>query len=98
MIKMTERAAQEVKSIVASKFLPESTVLRVDAEPVEGKNELKLMLKLDTQEPEPGDMVETTSGTRLAIDQAAAEVLGDMRLDYSEDSGNFVFERSEPAV
>ncbi|HUZ46310.1 MAG TPA: iron-sulfur cluster biosynthesis family protein [Terriglobia bacterium] len=98
MIKMTERAAQEVKSIVTSKSLPETTVLRVDAKPVEGKNELKLTLKLDTKEPEADDVVEATSGTRLAVDETVAEALGDLQLDYSEDSGNFVFERPEPAV
>ena len=98
MIKMTERAAQEVKAIVTSKSLPETTVLRVDAKPVEGKNELKLMLKLDTKEPEADDMVEATSGTRLAVDETVAEALGDLQLDYSEDSGNFVFERPEPAA
>jgi Fe-S cluster assembly iron-binding protein IscA len=98
MIKMTERAAQEVKAIVTSKSLPETTILRVEAKPVEGKNELKLTLKLDAKEPEPDDVVETTSGTRLAIDETVAEALGDLRLDYREDSGNFVFERPEPTA
>jgi Fe-S cluster assembly iron-binding protein IscA len=96
MIKMTERAAQEVKSIVASKSLPATTFLRVDARPVEGKNELRLTLKLDTKEPESDDLVETTAGTRLAVDEAVAAALGDLHLDYSEESGNFVFERAEP--
>ncbi len=95
MIKMTERAAQEVKSLVTSKSLPETTLLRVDARPVEGKNELRLTLKLDTKEPEPDDVVESTAGTRLAIDETVAEALGDLKLDYSEDSGNFIFERPE---
>ena len=92
---MTERAAQEVKSLVTSKSLPETTLLRVDARPVEGKNELRLTLKLDTKEPEPDDVVESTAGTRLAIDETVAEALGDLKLDYSEDSGNFIFERPE---
>jgi len=87
MIKMTERAAQEVKSLVTSKSLPETTLLRVDARPV--------TLKLDTKEPEPDDVVESTAGTRLAIDETVAEALGDLKLDYSEDSGNFIFERPE---
>ena len=95
MIRMTERAAQEVKTIVASKSLPESTFLRVDAKPVEGKNELRLTLKLDTKEPENDDLVETTSGTRLAVDETVAQALGDLNLDYSEESGNFIFERPE---
>ena len=95
MIKMTERAAQEVKTIVTSKSLPETTLLRVEATPVEGKNELKLTLKLDTKELEPDDRVETTSGTRLAIGETVAEALGELQLDYHEDSGNFVFERPE---
>ncbi|HUX09244.1 MAG TPA: iron-sulfur cluster biosynthesis family protein [Terriglobia bacterium] len=98
MIKLTERAAQEVKSIAVSKSLPETTLLRVDARPVEGKNELRLTLKLDTKEPEPDDMVESTAGTRLAIDEMVAAALGDMKLDYSEDSGNFIFERPEPTA
>ena len=96
MIKMTERAAQEVKAIVSSKSLPDTTLLRVEAKPVEGKNELKLTLKLDTKEPEPDDMVEATAGARLAVDETVAEALGDLRLDFREDSGNFVFERPAP--
>jgi Fe-S cluster assembly iron-binding protein IscA len=95
MIKMTERAAQEVKSIVSSKSLPATTFLRVDAKPVEGKNELRLTLKLDTKEPETDDLVETTAGTRLAVDETVAQALGDLNLDYSEESGNFIFERPE---
>jgi Fe-S cluster assembly iron-binding protein IscA len=98
MIKMTERAAQEVKTLVTSKALPESTFLRVDARPVEGKNELRLTLKLDTKEPESDDLVETTAGTRLAVDETVAAALGDLNLDYSEESGNFIFERPEPAA
>ena len=98
MIKMTERAAQEVKSIVASKSLPETTCRRVDARPVEGKKELRLTLKLDTKEPESDDLVETTAGTRLAVDETVAAALGDMNLDYSEESGNFIFERPEPTA
>jgi len=98
MIKMTERAAQEVKSIVASKSLPDKTFLRVDARPVEGKNELRLTLKLDTKEPESDDQVQVTSGTRLAVDEAVAQALGDLHLDYSEESGNFIFERPEPTA
>lgn len=98
MIKMTDRAAQEVKSLVASKSLPETTLLRVDAKPVEGKNELRLTLKLDTKEPEADDVVETTGGTRLAVDETVASALGDLSLDYREDSGNFIFERPEPTA
>ncbi|HXH51252.1 MAG TPA: iron-sulfur cluster biosynthesis family protein [Terriglobia bacterium] len=98
MIRMTERAAQEVRSLVASKSLPETTFLRVDAKPVEGKNELRLTLKLDTKEPETDDLVATTAGTRLAVDEAVAAALGDLNLDYSEESGNFIFERPEPTA
>jgi len=98
MIKMTERAAQEVRSIVASKSLPNTTFLRVDARPVEGKNELRLTLKLDTKEPESDDQVQTTAGTRLAVDETVAQALGDLHLDYSEESGNFIFERPEPTA
>ncbi len=95
MIKMTERAAREVKSIVASKSLPETTILRIDARPVEGKNELRLTLKLDTKEPEADDVVASTGGTRLVVDETVAKTLGDLQLDYSDDSGNFIFERIE---
>jgi Fe-S cluster assembly iron-binding protein IscA len=65
---------------------------------VEGKNELRLTLKLDTKEPEPDDVVASTAGTRLAIDETVAQALGDMKLDFSEDSGNFIFERPEPTA
>ena len=98
MIRMTERAAQEVRSLVTSKALPETTFLRVDARLVEGKKELRLTLKLDPSEPGTKDLVETTAGTRLAVHEMVAATLGDMSLDYSEESGNFVFERPEPTA
>jgi Fe-S cluster assembly iron-binding protein IscA len=65
---------------------------------VEGKNELRLTLKLDTKEPESDDQVETTAGTRVAVDETVAAALGDLNLDYSEESGNFIFERPEPVA
>ena len=43
----------------------------------------------------PDDLVEVTAGTRLAVDETVAAALGDLNLDYSEESGNFVFERPE---
>ena len=95
-IKMTKGAAQQLKAIVSSKALPESTMLRVDVERGEGEGELRLALRLDTQEPGEDDEVETTEGARLAVRKDLAQALGNHKLDFREDVSRFVFERAEP--
>ncbi len=95
MIKMTEKAARQFKEVLKDKSFPESTMLRVDAERVPGQKQVRLALRLDTQEPGPDDQVQTTEGARLAVDKALAEVLGDSQLDYQEESGGFVLARPE---
>ena len=95
-IKMTESAARQLKAIVSSKALPESTVLRVDVEGGEAEGELHLVLRLDTQEPGEDDEVETTEGARLAVRKDVAQALDDLQLDFREDVSRFMFERAEP--
>lgn len=95
MIKLTKNAAQKVKQDISSRSLPETTVLRVDAERVEGESRLRLALKLDPQEPRPDDEVETTEGARLAVNKDLSEAVGDARIDFRESDGGFVLERRE---
>lgn len=96
MIKMTKRAAQQLKAVLSSKSLPESTVLRLDMKRGEVGEELRLALHLDTQEPREDDEVETTEGARLAVRKALAQELGDLQIGFREEAGGFVFERVEP--
>ena len=95
-IKMTESAARRLKAVVSGKSLPESTMLRVDLERGEPERELRLVLRLDTQEPREDDEVETTEGVRLAVRKDVAQALGDLQVDFREDVNRFMFERAEP--
>ena len=95
MIKMTKKAAERLKETVANKSMPESTMLRINIEHVEGQGELNVALNLDTQEPGPDDEVETTEGARLVIRKELAQALGNGELDVEEDLGGFVFRRAE---
>lgn len=97
MIKLTKNAAEKVKQDISSRSLPDSTVLRVDAERVEGESRLRLALKLDPQEPQQDDEVETTEGARLAVRKDLSEAVGNARLDFRESDGGFVLERQETA-
>lgn len=95
MIKMTQRAAQKVKADLANLSLPETTVIRIEAEQVEGKEKLQLKLRLDSEEPGQDDEVESTEGARLAASKELARLLGNAQLDFSEETGGFLFERAE---
>jgi Fe-S cluster assembly iron-binding protein IscA len=92
MIEVTERAAQQFKSVIHSKSLPDETMLRVDIDPESGSaGHTKLLLKLDMDEPGPQDDVTVSQGVRLAVDKSISENIGDRTLDYQEDEGVFVF-------
>jgi len=96
MIQMTEKAAEHFKEVVQARSLPENTMLRVDTERGQKEGEVRISLKLDTQEPRPEDEVQTTQGARLAVDRNLAQALGDSMLDFEKKAGGFVFARSEP--
>lgn len=96
MIKMTDRAAQKLKSVLRSNSLPEDTVLRLDVEHGEKEEDMRLALKLDDQEPGTDDEVEATEGARLAVHKELARAIGDAQLDFREEAGGFVFQRPEP--
>jgi Fe-S cluster assembly iron-binding protein IscA len=85
MIRMTARAAQELKSELTGRSLPEDTPLRVEVQPSdEGK--AMLSLGLDRAAPREGDQVAVTEGARLVVQEEVAEVLGESELDFREDS------------
>ena len=85
MIRMTTRAAQELKSELSGRSLPENTPLRVEVQPTsEGK--ATLSLGLDRAAPRDGDHVEETDGARLVVQEEVAEVLGESELDFRDDS------------
>lgn len=96
MIKMTETAAQKVKEDIDRRSLPETTVLRVDAERAEGQDKLKLSLRLDPEEPQEQDAVATTDGVRLAVNRDLAAAVGSAQLDFQPEQGGFVLARTEP--
>jgi Fe-S cluster assembly iron-binding protein IscA len=93
-VRMTERAAEEFKSVCNSKSLPiESTMLRIDGEQTEEEGKLTLSLSFENQQPREEDIVEITEGAQLVIDKGLDEFLGEIRLDYREDKGGFVLQR-----
>jgi len=93
-IKMTEKAAEEFKTLCDAKSMPvESTRLRIDAEQGETEGKVMLALKLDDSKPRPEDVVETTEGAQLVIDKSLDDSLGDARLDYKQEKGGFLIER-----
>ena len=93
MIKLTERAAEQVKLAVQNRSLPESTMLRVDLQPESGKEQPQLALRLDPNDPRPDDDVEDTQGTRVAVSKNLSAALGNGELDYRQETGGFFFER-----
>ena len=90
-VKMTEKAAQQVKEVFKNKSLPETTLIRIEAEPAQEEDKVQLSLRLDTQEPQEDDAVETTQGTRLVIQKELVNMLGESQLDFHEEAG-FVLE------
>jgi len=94
-VRMTERAAEEFRTLCSSKSLPvETTQLRVDAEPAEEEGKLSISLMFDRQAPLQDDVVEDTGGAKLVINKRLAETLGDVRIDFKDErGGGFVLER-----
>lgn len=93
MIKLTERAADQVKTAVQNRSLPEKTMLRVELQPESGQEQPQLALRLDPNDPQPDDDVEATKGMRVAVRKSLSTALGSGELDFREETGGFVFER-----
>ena len=94
MIRLTEKAAEQVKVAIHNRSMPEKTTLRVGIDqPVD--QHPKLALSLDPNGARPDDMVETTGDTSVVAHQSLAAALGDGQLDFREEAG-FVLQRKEP--
>ena len=90
MVRMTERAAERVKSELTGNSLPEDTPVRVEIQPTpQGR---ALSLNLDREAPKEGDQVAVTEGARLVVQEEVAEALGDSELDFRDEG--FVFIKS----
>ncbi len=89
MVRMTVRAAEQLKSELNSNSLPEDTPVRVDLQPTpQGQT---LSLGLDREAPREDDKVDVKEGARLVVNESIAEALGESELDFREDG--FVFVR-----
>ena len=95
-VRLTERAAEEFKTLCSQQSLPvETTKLRVDADRDKDEEERKLLLslKLEDQTPQEDDAVENTAGAQVVINKTLGETLGEVQIDYKEDGRGFVLER-----
>lgn len=91
-IKLTERAAGEVKRIIGEKNLPETAALRV-AVAAGGCSGFEYRLEFDEAPDEQQDLVKELHGVRVAVDRKSAAILGGTEIDFKEDlmSRSFVF-------
>jgi iron-sulfur cluster assembly protein len=91
-LKLTEKAASEVKRIIDDKKLPETAVLRV-AVAAGGCSGFEYRLDFDESTDDQQDIVEEYHGVRVAVDRKSADILGGTEIDFKEDlmSRSFVF-------
>ncbi len=91
-LKMTEKAAGEVKRMFEEKQLPETTALRV-AVAAGGCSGFEYRLEFEENPDEQQDLVKEIHGVRVTVDKKSAEILGGTEIDFKEDmmSRSFVF-------
>jgi iron-sulfur cluster assembly protein len=91
-VTLTERAAGEVKRIIADKRMPETTALRVA---VAGGGCSGFEYKLDFQAEPAGDddQVSQSHGVRVLVDRKSLKFLNGMEIDINEglNKRGFVF-------
>jgi iron-sulfur cluster assembly protein len=87
MLALTESAKDAVRDMVAAEHGPESSGLRIAAEPG-GDGEASLSLEI-TPAPAEGDAVVDEDGARVFLEPTAASLLDDMVLD-AEPHGDHV--------
>ncbi len=91
-LKLTEKAADEVKRIIREKNLPDTAALRV-AVAAGGCSGFEYRLEFDDAPDDQADLVTELHGVRVAVDPRSAEILGATEIDFKEDlmSRSFVF-------
>jgi iron-sulfur cluster assembly protein len=91
-VKLTEKAASEVKRIIDEKKLPETSALRV-AVAAGGCSGFEYRLEFEENPDEQQDFVKEIHGVRVTVDRKSAEILGGTEIDFKEDlmSRSFVF-------
>jgi iron-sulfur cluster assembly protein len=84
MLTMTDNAVFVIREIAAQQQTPESAGLRITA--ADGADSLTLTL---ADQPQAGDQVVDSSGARVFLDAAAADMLQDKSLDaeVADDGG-----------
>ena len=91
-LKLTEKAAGEVKRIIDEKNLPGTAALRV-AVAAGGCSGFEYRLEFEGNPDEQQDFVKEFHGVRVTVDKKSAEILGATEIDFKEDlmSRSFVF-------
>jgi iron-sulfur cluster assembly protein len=91
-ITLTERAASEVKRIIAQKQMPETTSLRV-AVAGGGCSGFEYKLDFDAQPGSEDDQVSQSHGVRVVVDRKSLKLLNGTEIDIHEglDKRGFVF-------
>jgi iron-sulfur cluster assembly protein len=91
-LKLTEKAAGEVKRIITEKQLPETAALRV-AVAAGGCSGFEYRLEFEENPDQEQDFVTEIRGVRVAVDRKSAAILGGTEIDFKEDlmSRSFVF-------
>jgi iron-sulfur cluster assembly accessory protein len=82
-VKLTERAAKELKRIFAEKNKPESTVVRLG---VAGGGCSGFEYRLEfTESTVSDDLVSESQGLRLAVDPRSAKLVDGTEIDFHDD-------------
>jgi len=89
---LSEKAADEIKRMMADKGLPDGTLLRIS---VVGGGCSGFEYRMDFEQPAEGsdDLISESHGVRVAVDKKSAKYLGGTQIDYQESlmSRGFVF-------
>lgn len=92
-VTLTEKAAGEIKRMLAEQQLPETTVLRVGASGG-GCSGFEYRMDFDQEVSQSEDVLTECYGVRVAVDQRSAKVLDGTRIDFRQDllTRGFVFD------
>ncbi len=91
-VTLTEKAAGEIKRMIAEQHLPEGTVLRVGVAGG-GCSGFEYRMDFDSKVSESEDAVAESHGVRVAVDRSSAKFLLGTQIDFRQDllTRGFVF-------
>jgi iron-sulfur cluster assembly accessory protein len=95
MVRLTERAARQVRTLLAGQPAGEAKGLRLF---VEGGGCCGAQYGLAFDEPRVDDLGGESQGIRVLIDPASAEQLRGATIDFKDDPGESGFTISNPQV